>query len=290
MSRLRTAFAILAIMGFALAGASSAWAAGGEGADPGASTPASTLEIAYKIYVGGVALGKTDMRARFQNGEYRVNSRLETGGIVNMFWKAKIEASSSGRMDGTTFYPLVYDSYTDDHKDKNQQVSLTFNPQGPIGLFADPAYNTSKYPVSDEEKKATADPMSAAIYLIAGVSADASAPCGRVARVFDGRRRYDVAFAHEGERNVDMDNGVYSGRALVCKIDYRQVAGFKPKIIKEGESFPDVFAWVAEMKSRADPKLRYLVPLRIWAQSPYGVVVALLDKVQLDGTSLARTE
>ena len=68
--------------------------AGGETVDR--STPASTLELSYDLYVGGISLGKVAMSARFQGSDYKAISTLETSGIVNAFWQSKIEAASNG--------------------------------------------------------------------------------------------------------------------------------------------------------------------------------------------------
>lgn len=75
-----------------------AFGAGGEAPDEN-GTPASTLDLSYDLYVGGISLGKVAMSARFQGNDYKAISSLETKGIVNAFWKAKIETASSGLAD-----------------------------------------------------------------------------------------------------------------------------------------------------------------------------------------------
>ena len=55
-------------------------------------------------------------------------------------------------------------------------------------------------------------------------------PCGAVAPVFDGRRRYDVALSYVKKTDVQMDNGLYQGPVLVCQIHYDQIAGYNRSV------------------------------------------------------------
>jgi hypothetical protein len=105
--------------------------------------------------------------------------------------------------------------------------------------------------------------------------------------VFDGRRRYDVAFSFVKKIDVHMDNGLYSGPALVCQIHYNQIAGYQQSVIDQNKKFPKMYAWVVAAKSSADPKRTYLLPVRVWAETDYGIVVALASQVRLDGQALA---
>ena len=94
------------------------------------------------------------------------------------------------------------------------------------------------------------------VLITSGVGASADNPCGVVAPVFDGRRRYNIELTKVKDTTVKMDNGLYKGKALLCEMKYHQLAGFKPKIIKDNESFPKINAWVATFPSAiAGPQL-----------------------------------
>jgi hypothetical protein len=113
-------------------------------------------------------------------------------------------------------------------------------------------------------------------------------PCEALAPIFDGRRRYDVAFNFVKKTDVRMDNGLYSGPALVCQIHYNQIAGYQQSVIDQNKKFPKMYAWVIPAKSAADPSRTFMVPIRVWAETDYGVVVALASQVKLDGQPLTR--
>lgn len=264
-----------------------ALAAGGAGGETVATGPTRTLDLAYDIYVGGVTLGKVDMSARMQGGDYKVVSSLDTAGIVNRFWQSHIQASSSGELQGNRIHPGTYDS-TSTHtgSDKTQVVNMKYSGDAPATVEADPPYS-EKYPIPEDQKKDTFDPGSAILRVATGVAATADNPCGAVTPVFDGRRRYDVLLRFVKKTDVKLDNGVYAGPALLCEIKYIQVAGYKQKILDENKKLPQMFAWIASVPSRTDPSKTYLVPLRLWATTDFGIAAAVASKVRLDGGPLA---
>ena len=247
------------------------------------AAPASSVRIAYGLRIGFLPLGKMDLTQQMHPGDYKADSHLETSGLVNLFWKSKIEAHSNGALDHGRLAPALYDSYSVNHNNKTQQVSLTYGRNTPPMLFANPPYKTKKYPVSDEQKKGTLDPVSALVFMTTGVSASEKSPCGTVAPVFDGARRYDVVLEYQKTADVSLTNGLYSGPVFVCQVHYKQIAGFKQKILEEGKALPDIFAWIAALPARNDSHAHYLVPLRIWTATGFGTAEALASRVNLNG-------
>jgi hypothetical protein len=182
--------------------------------------------------------------------------------------------------------PSLYDSFSQYRSAQRRQVTLTFGPDGPKSVFSDPPYPENPARITEAQKKQTLDPLSAVMYLI-GSHSD-SAPCEAKAPVFDGRRRYDVAFDLVRKSDIHMDNGLYQGPGYVCRIHYNQVAGYQQTLVQQGRKLPTIFAWVAPVKSLVDPARAYMIPLRVWAETEYGVVVALASQAKLDGASLTK--
>jgi hypothetical protein len=261
--------------------------AGGEGQGD-SSSPASTLDLSYDLYVGGISLGKVAMSARFQGEDYKAISTVETKGIVNALWQARVEASSSGLVSDGRIQPSLYDSFSQNRSSPRRHATLTFGPDGPKTLTSDPPYGEERYPVSETQRKRTLDPLSAVVYLATSTTAKQEKPCEAIAPIFDGRRRYDVAFNFVKKTEVHMDNGLYNGPALVCQIHYNQIAGYQQSVIDQNKKFPKMFAWVIPAKSTIDPNRYFMVPIRVWAETDYGVVVALASQAKLDGQPLAR--
>ena len=281
-----TSYGLCGALLAALTFADPVFGAGGEGTPDGAQ-PASTLDLSYDLYVGGISLGKVGMSARFQGEDYKAISTLETKGIVNAFWQAKIEASSSGLVNGGRVQPTLYDSFSQNRAAPRRHATLTFDPDGPKALASDPPYDENRYPVSEGQRKQTLDPLSAAIYLTLSSTVKQQKPCEALAPIFDGRRRYDVTFNFVKKTDVHMDNGLYSGPALVCQIHYNQIAGYQQSVLDQNKKFPKMYAWVIPAKSSADPNRTFMVPVRVWAETDYGVVVALASQAKLDGQPLS---
>jgi Protein of unknown function (DUF3108) len=272
-------FAFLVSMLFA----SAAQAAGGSGGEAPVQS-GSTLQMAMTLYAGGVTLGKVDLNATIRGDQYHSVSNLETGGVVNAFWQSEIQATSTGTVAPKNFHPGLYDSFYTGRSDRKQEVSLTYDASGPVRLYADPPYPTTGYEVPPAQQKGTFDPLSAITYFVSGVGSSAENPCGLTLPVFDGRRRYDVDFVKVKDTTVTMDNGLYKGKAVLCQMKYKQLAGYKPRVIKEGAKFPEISAWIATFPSSVTGR-SYVVPLRVWANTEYGVIAAVATTLKVDGAT-----
>jgi hypothetical protein len=239
-----------------------------------------SLGVDYTIAFWRIPFGRTSFDVRFDNAAYRIESHFETSGVVSALWNASIDANATGQMKTRNVSPGVYDSYYR-RGSKHQQVKVTFPPDAAPVTYADPPYNTKKYPVSDAQKKEGMDPLSAAISVLAGVHASPSSPCGTVAPVFDGRRRYNIELSYVRDEAVKIEN-VYAGRAHLCALRYNQIAGFKPKLLREGRALPPAYAWIAEIPSDSAPLGHFLVPLKAWTATGFGTVSATITQIKVD--------
>ena len=280
----RTRYGIVGLILASLTLSPPVFGAGGEATDR--TTPASTLDLSYDLFVGGIPLGKVAMSTRLQGTDYKAISTLETAGIVNAFWQSKIEAASNGLVEQGDVRPALYDSYSQNRNAERRQVTLTFGPEGPKSLFSDPPYPETRYAVTEDQQRRTLDPLSAAVFLTTSINAQNAKPCETVAPVFDGRRRYDVSLRFVRTADVKMDNGLYRGPVSVCQVRYNQIAGYQQTLVQQGKKLPDIFAWVTPVRSRFDPSRQYMLPLRVWAETEYGIVVALASSAKVDGQAL----
>jgi len=258
-------------------------AAGGASAEQG-QQPTSGLQMAMTIYAGGITIGKVDMDAKIVGDQYHVVSNLETSGVVNAFWQSQIQASSNGKIGSHELQPTLYDSFYTGHTENHQEVSLSYENGTPNHLYANPPYSTTGYEVKPDDKKATFDPLSAVIFIASGVGAEPNNPCSVKAPVFDGRRRYDITLTKVKDTDIKMDNGVYKGPGVECSIIYKQLSGYKPRVLKDA-NFPAITAWVATFPSSI-PGRSYAVPLRVWAKSQYGIIAAVVTSFKIDGTAV----
>src|SRR3954469_1564692 len=256
---------------------SSAWAAGGAGGET--TQPASRLEMAMTLYAGGITMGHMTLDASLRGTDYHAVSTLQTSGVINAFWQSEIQATSSGKLAGKNLAPALYDSFYTGKAAKRQEVSLTYDKDAPPRLFADPVYATSGFEVKPEDTKNTLDPLSAITLIFSGLT---GAPCTSTAPVFDGRRRYDIETSKVRDVDIKMDNGLYAGKGVECTARYRQIAGFRPRVLKSNESFPLIHAWFVTVPSSIAGH-SYTVPVRIWADTKYGVLAVIATALKVDG-------
>ena len=249
--------------------------------DPQPQGPSSTIQLVWQVYLGGFNLGNIGLKSNFSGNGYSAVSKLKTAGVVNSFYEAVIDADSTGTVAGAALLPAKYNSNTNNEK-MNQKVNLTYTAGG-IELFADPAYNTERFPVSPDLKRNTLDPLSGIVFALSGVSVSSAKPCGDTVRVFDGRRRYDIELKFVGQDKLKSDSG-YSGPAVKCTVTYKQLAGFKPNLNK-GKALPVITTWFASFDSTSGgPVKSFVVPVKIMTDTPYGVAIGHARKITVDGT------
>jgi hypothetical protein len=258
-----------------------AFAQGGAGAVQASSAPDSRLELALSLYAGGVTMGKVDMDATVRGDEYRVVSHLQTDGIANALWKSTIQATSSGKLTGKSLSPALYDSFTIRRDGQKQQVSLTYSSAMPK-LFSDPVYNTTQWPVKPEEQKNTFDPLSAVMSIVSGALAQGGNPCNLTAPVFDGRRRYNIEMKKVRDVDIKLDNGLFTGKGMLCQMKYVQVAGFRPTLIRDKDKYPVINAWFTTVKGG---NRDYTVPVRVWTETSFGLIAAVATNLKVDGSA-----
>ena len=258
-----------------------AQAAGGAGSEE-SGPPASRLEVAMTLYAGGITMGHMDLDAALRGSEYHTVSTLQTSGVINAFWQSEIQATSSGKLGAKNFLPALYDSFYTGRAGKKQEVSLSYEGAAAPRLYADPAYSMTGFEVKPDDTKNTLDPLSAVTLIFSGLGAQAGDPCALVAPVFDGRRRYNVELTKARDVDIHLDSGLYQGKGVQCDARYRQIAGFRPRMLKDNEQFPVIHAWFVSVPSAVSGR-DYAVPVRIWAETKYGVLAILANAVKVDG-------
>lgn len=246
-------------------------------AAPGRS---NQIQLVWLVYVSGIKIGVVGLKSQFVPGGYASVSNLKTGGIVGAFYDAKIEANSAGYLVPIGLRPTQYNA--DATSNKRQITQLRYTASA-VNLFADPSYNTKRFPVPDEMKLGTLDPVSAMTFAISGVSVSEQRPCGDSLKVFDGARRYDVEFNFVANVQLKADEDGYGGPAVKCEVIYKQIAGFKPSVNQGKKTYP-IYVWGAPFESTGTgPLKRFIVPVRIETDTSYGTAKAIARKIVVDG-------
>ena len=257
------------------------WAAGGAESDQ-STQPGDQIQVAMTMYAGGIGFGKMDLDTTFQGNDYHSVSNFQTSGVVNAFWQSEIQATSSGKIGGKTLQPGLYDSFDINRTGKKQEVSLTYQ-NGVPKLYADPVYSTTGFEVKPEDQMNTLDPLSAVTYIVSGVALNAGDPCNLSTRIFDGRRLYSIAMTKVKDTDIKMDNGLYAGKAALCQVRYKAIGGMRPRVLRTNEAFPLINVWMVTLNGTAGHS--FAVPVRLWADTPYGQLSIVADTMKLNGAT-----
>ena len=111
-------------------------------------------------------------------------------------------------------------------KDKEQFVEMIYGGGAPATVNAEPAFIPKPWEIDPAAQTGTLAPITAAIATLA--PRPRVGMCERTVEVFDGRRRYAI----------DLGKPVQDGARIRCPANYRRIAGFKPKMMKERPNFP----------------------------------------------------
>lgn len=241
--------------------------------------PNNQIQLVWLVYVSGIKIGVVGLKSQFVPGGYAAVSNLKTGGIVGAFYDAHIEANSAGYVAGPRLRPTQYNA---DATSKKRQITQLRYASNAVTLFADPTYDTKRFPVPDEMKPNTLDPVSAMTFAISGISVNPEHPCGDTLPVFDGARRYDVDFRFVANETLQADEDGYGGPAVKCEVIYKQLAGFKPTVDQGKKTYP-IYVWGAPFEtSGPGPVKRFIVPVRIETETSFGTAKAIARKISID--------
>ena len=249
-------------------------------AAPAFAAQPNQAEFVLTVHLGGVTLGTIGFKTQFQNDTYSAITKLKTGGVLNSFYAAAIEAASTGFVKNGQVSPASYKSMYTGEK-STQRVQLAYANSG-ITLDAEPAYDVNRFPVPDDQKKNTLDPISGMVQAVSGVTISDAAPCGDTIRIFDGKRRFDIELNFVEETELTSTSGGYSGKATLCDAVYKQVAGFKQELTRKEP--PPVQIWLAKFPAAPGGTVKTLaVPVKIQSETPYGMAVANARNIVVEG-------
>lgn len=244
------------------------------------ATPEESLTVFYEFFIGGVRLGQINLTAQWDRDRYQIDTSIRTQGLADTLFQGRYRTSAKGVLDGNRVRPRRYISDFETSEDR-QSVDLTFNETEPTSLVAKPPYNLA-YPVARALKRLTVDPLSAYLYLVMGSSVKDNRPCGEALPIFDGKRRYDFKLTYVKDIRIRTNaKGSYKGPGYICDLQYSQVAGFKPRD-KGAKPFPVVRTTVARIDGG-----RYLVPIKMVIQTPFGSIVGTASRVSLEQRAAA---
>lgn len=231
----------------------------------------SRLEARYTAWLSGIPLGKGAWIVDISEDQYSAAAGGKTSGLLRVFAPGEGSGASTGIIASNQFAPSSYAASITTGK-KTEDIRMTLS-AGNVDDFAitppPPPPMPDRVPLTEAHRRGVVDPMTASLARLAG-SGDMLTPevCQRRLSVFDGRLRYDLAFAFKRVEMVKAKG--YAGPAIVCAVYFSPIAGHVPDraAIKYLVQQRDMEVWLVPIVGT-----RVLVPFRASVPTPLGLGV-----------------
>lgn len=191
------------------------------------ATPAAAdrFSLTYDgVGLGFVPLGGISVDANVGADDYQVEAHLVSRGLLNLFERTDLRATSSGALrDGDVFWRR----YDLDHHYSRKHRTITMEiDDGAVDATITPNYRLWGHPAtSDEQRRRSRDPLSTMVAMAIDVSQ--TRRCSGSYPTFDGRFHYLIELSNG---RIDQFRGAgYEGDVLKCTLAYIAVAGFEPR-------------------------------------------------------------
>jgi hypothetical protein len=231
------------------------------------------LALSYELTLGGITVMSFEFDVRATNDQYAVDFSGRTRGMLSLLGSGYVVSSSHGRLlpDGTPV-PEAFASHSDGNEGE-KRTQIQYGPAGPLQWTATPAPGSDGEqltPIPEASIPGSRDILTALLDFAAALGRNQS--CTRQVKIFDGRRRFDLAFTDRGPENVKPeDAGFYAGVAEHCHLDLVRIGGYSTDPSKH-TSGDDAEFWLARVLPNEPP-----VPVEIVFKGHLGMMHARLS-------------
>jgi hypothetical protein len=213
---MRTFAAALAMGLLALAGSASA--------QTGVDRSFSGL---YSVYARGIDAGDFSFNFTQTGAAYEASANREMKGMIGAALNRSQDYTYSVRgavaADGS-LRPSNYQHQGGRRREdrpNGRLIRATFTANDVVTTATPGPANMGDPPATAAQRRNTIDQITA----IAAMATATGDPCSRTLNIYmDGRARFDLVFAPNGQ--VDVDSRAYRGQAQRCRVQFRPIAGF----------------------------------------------------------------
>jgi hypothetical protein len=190
-----------------------------------AEQPAS-LAAHYVITMTHVRVGEITWAVHFSDNTYLTSANGKASGVFSVLITGEGLLTTHGAFADGRLSPMTarFDVSDDDGKYETEMTLV----DGAIKHLQDrgAAPSADRIRISPNLLRGVMDPLSAMLIPVAG-KLTAPANCDRTLRIFDGRRRYNLALSYKRVDQLKIARG-YAGAVLVCGVVLRPIAGYRP--------------------------------------------------------------
>jgi Protein of unknown function (DUF3108) len=189
------------------------------------------LDASYAISFARIPVGEITATAVFGQNEYAISARARAGGVLKaLLVDGEASFSTQGTIKGDHPVPTTFSSKIVSSAETSD-VTMALDEGGNVTeLTATPPPSSDRVPVTNSNRQAIVDPLSALLFSATvaseGLSQEA---CRRTLPIFDGHQRYDLKLAFKRMDKMTAEKG-YAGAVVVCSISYEPIAGHRANI------------------------------------------------------------
>lgn len=228
-------------------------------------------ELRYEVAWGNMTLAEAKVNYALGDERYEIEGSGESQGTLAFFFPWKGSARTVGRTTSEGYQVSRHDS-EGSYKDKTRRTSVLWRSDDALPeLKLEPQPDLSEVtPVPAAETADTADPFTVLLRTLDQL--EQGQRCEAEARVWDGRRRYDLKIEHIGQIELMPDRPwAYGGAAVGCRLTYTPIGGFRrDSEWKDRQDEIQRVIWVGRLANEK------MVPVRIELAAPIGKFVGRL--------------
>lgn len=241
----------------------------------------TTLTASYAITIGGLTIGRAEVKARFTDKAYVTAINGSTWGVSRFVSDARALLAGSGRISGATVTPGSYNLDTSESGFETQ-VRMAMRGGSVVSVEAVPGLieAADRVPLTARHKNNVFDPVGAFLVALDRPGpADGNRVCNRTVKVFDGWQRFDIRLSYRETKPV---SGAFDGDAIVCAARYVPVAGHRPsrESVEYMANNRRLEVWMVPVEGT-----NLLVPYRIVIGTQIGDLVVAARQFGTSGTA-----
>lgn len=242
----------------------------------------SRLAASYEIRFAGIKLGKFDIWSNVNETSYSLRGKGQLKFLTGLIFEITGGTTSQGAVTANGPKPISFAFDFDTGKHKGE-LAMLFEGNAVSHVVAKPPFveSAKEIPVMPEHVKDVLDPLSAMFFTArtSSLNSDGSV-CPKKIPVFDGKQRFDLVLSHKKTVQVKKRRkSGYGGTAVVCRIKYVPIAGYKAdnsgvQFMAESE---DIEVWLIKV-----PRKGMYVPYHVSMPTPFGKASATSTAFQVE--------
>lgn len=242
------------------------------------------LKAHYTISMTGVTFGEIVWWVEIGDTLYTTSATGKASGVLSVLVNGEGSVAAQGNIAADRLNPSSYTStITDD--DGRIKLQMTFaNGTATETMTPQPPEHADRVPVTEADRRGVADPLSAVLITTKlGGGTMAASDCSHTLKIFDGRRRYNLALSYNRMDKVAVERG-YSGPILVCGVVLQPIAGYRADsvTVKYVAGKHNMELWFAPIAGTS-----IIAPLRVLMPTLIGTLRIQAD--QFEATAAAIT-